>query len=145
TGAAGRGVGAGGDRGAGGGQGLRGRQLAVGDRQAARVVRGQDPATVAGDAHRDHLVTVPVERREHVPGAQARYRVLRAPPAEHDRHPDLALLVQCRPPLGGDRRRGQTPYRSASAPPAASSMTASATPIRPWVTPATTSVIGIST
>src|SRR5215471_5941431 len=47
--------------------------------------------------------------REHVAGAQARYRVLRAPPAEYDRHPDLAFGVQCGSPLGGDRRRGQTP------------------------------------
>ena len=91
---------AGGDLGAGGGHGLHGRQLAAGDGQPPGVVGGKDPAAVAGDAHRHDLIPVAVERREHVPGAEARYRVFRAPPAEHDRHPDLASGVQCCSPLG---------------------------------------------
>jgi hypothetical protein len=91
---------AGGDLGAGGGHGLHGRQLAARDGQLPGVVRGQDPAAVPGDAHRHDLIAVAVERREHIPGAQARYGVLRAPPAEYDRHPDLAFGVQCGSPLG---------------------------------------------
>jgi hypothetical protein len=58
-------------------------------REPGRVARGEDPPAVGGDADGKHVVTVPVDGREHQPRARARHGVFCAAAAEHHGDPDL--------------------------------------------------------
>jgi hypothetical protein len=60
-------------------------KLPVADGQRRGVHAGQDPAALAGDADRQHLVLVRVERPQDASGAHARDRVLGAATSEDDR------------------------------------------------------------
>src|ERR1700724_3697399 len=68
-----------------------------GEGEPLRLVRGEHPAPVRQDADRDDVIAVAVDRGEHRPAARAGDRVLRALPAAHHRHPDLASLVHAFP------------------------------------------------
>ena len=56
-------------------------------RRASRVVGGEHPVAVLGDADRHDVVAVAVERLEHARGRGARHRVLGRPTPEDEGHP----------------------------------------------------------
>jgi hypothetical protein len=70
---------------------VHGRQLAgPTDAQPLGVAGLEDPAAVTGDADRDHVVHLAVDRRQHAPGRHAGDRVLAGPAAEDDGDAGLA-------------------------------------------------------
>ena len=73
-----------------------------------RIVGLEDPAAVRGDADRDDVVALAVQRAEHRSGRDAGDRVLAGPAAEHHGHPDaLAHVATLRGPVrsSGDQPR----------------------------------------
>ena len=60
------------------------RQYSITNRQRIRITGAEHPGTVGGDPHRDHLVGIGVQIREHATRRDTGHRVLTAAATEDD-------------------------------------------------------------